>query len=632
MIKRFVFGKPYDTEAVVLKPAACDESIPFLSTDGDSFCYRMDQDAIVYGLGENVRGINKRGHVYVSYCTDEFEHSEEKNSLYGAHNFFVVDGREKFGVFFDIPGRIEFDIGSTEYDLLKITPEDKNFDLYLIEGESSASIVKEFRKLIGQSYIPPKWAFGIGQSRWGYGSEKDLLDVQKGYRKNGIPLDMIYLDIDYMERFKDFTYDGEKYSDFKATIEGLKKDKIRVIPIIDAGVKVEDGYDIYEEGIEKGYFCKDKDGREFIVGVWPGKSVLPDFLNENARKWFGDKYKILTDLGIEGFWNDMNEPALFYSESHKQEVFEQLKEFKDANVGLYANFAMKDAVNFMANNRNDYKSFYHETSVGKICHDTLHNLYGYNMTRSASESLENFLGKEKYLLFSRASYIGMHRFSGIWMGDNKSWWSHILLNLKMIPSLNMCGFIYTGADLGGFGANTTEDLLLRWYALGIFMPLFRNHSCLGSREQEPYQFKSIEKFRGILNLRYRLLPYLYDTYLRSVKENEMYGSPLGFIWPDDEDARHCEDQLLIGDSIMITPIYEQNATGRHVYLPEEMKMIRFRNSDAVEEIVMQKGHGYVHIALDEVVVFVRKNKKLPLGKTAASVEDIDWNDLTEIAF
>ena len=196
----------------------------------------------------------------------------------------------------------------------------------------------------------------------------------------------------------------------------------------------------------------------------------------------------------------------------------------------------------------------------------------------------------------------------------------------------MCGFIYTGADLGGFGANTTEDLLLRWYALGIFMPLFRNHSCLGSREQEPYQFKSIEKFRGILNLRYRLLPYLYDTYLRSVKENEMYGSPLGFIWPDDEDARHCEDQLLIGDSIMITPIYEQNATGRHVYLPEEMKMIRFRNSDAVEEIVMQKGHGYVHIALDEVVVFVRKNKKLPLGKTAASVEDIDWNDLTEIAF
>ena len=307
-------------------------------------------------------------------------------------------------------------------------------------------------------------------------------------------------------------------------------------------------------------------------------------------------------------------------------------EFKDANVGLYANFAMKDAVNFMANNRNDYKSFYHETSVGKICHDTLHNLYGYNMTRSASESLENFLGKEKYLLFSRASYIGMHRYSGIWMGDNKSWWSHILLNLKMIPSLNMCGFIYTGADLGGFGANTTEDLLLRWYALGIFMPLFRNHSCLGSREQEPYQFKSIEKFRGILNLRYRLLPYLYDTYLRSVKENEMYGSPLGFVWPDDEDARHCEDQLLIGDSIMITPIYEQNATGRHVYLPEEMKMIRFRNSDAVEEIVMQKGHGYVHIALDEVVVFVRKNKKLPLGKTAASVEDIDWNDLTEIAF
>lgn len=632
MIKRFVFGKPFDTEAIINKPKQEEGNIPYFEKNGNTFSYEMDDKDIVWGLGENVRGMNKRGHKYTSWCSDEFEHSEEKQSLYGAHNFFIIDGKTKLGGFVDCPGRVDFDIGDTEYSKLYITIENSGFEIYLLEGSSVISIVKEFRQLIGTSYIPPKWAFGIGQSRWGYGSEEDLLKVQEGYRKNNLPVDMIYLDIDYMDNFKDFTVDSNKYRDFKATISKLKEDKIRVIPIIDAGVKVEDGYSVYDEGIKNGFFCKDKEGKEFIVGVWPGKSVLPDFLNKAAARWFGDKYKVLTDMGIEGFWNDMNEPALFYSEKNKQEVFEHLAEYKDTNVGLYANFAMKDAVNLMANNLKDYKSFYHETDKGKICHADVHNLYGYKMTKSASDSLERILGKEKYLLFSRASYIGMHRSSGIWMGDNKSWWSHILLNLKMLPSLNMCGFIYTGADLGGFGSDTTEDLLLRWYALGIFLPLFRNHSCLGSREQEPYQFKAVDKFRGLLNLRYRLLPYLYETFIDSVKNNEMYGSPLGFVWTDDEDAKRCEDQLLIGDSIMIAPVYEQNATGRHVYLPEEMKLIRFKGSEIIEEGIMEAGHNYIHCNLDEICIFLRKNKKLPLAKEAASIEDLDWKDLTYIEY
>ncbi|MCQ2248624.1 MAG: alpha-glucosidase [Treponema sp.] len=631
MIKRFTFGKPFDTEAVINRIEPSTGKIPHLEEKNGTFEFLMDDSTIIYGLGENVRGINKRGHIYSSYCTDEFEHSEEKNSLYGAHNFFVADGPQKFGLFFDCPGKVTFDCGATDYEKFTFHSESPDFEIYIIEGDSVAEIVKEFRALIGQSYIPPKWAFGIGQSRWGYGSEADLLKVQDGYRKDRLPLDMIYLDIDYMDNFKDFTVNRDSYRDFKECITKLKKDKIRVIPIIDAGVKVEEGYDIYDEGIKKGYFCKDKDGKEFIVGVWPGKSVLPDFLNKDARKWFGDKYKILTDMGIEGFWNDMNEPALFYSEKHKMEVFDQLKEYRDANVGLYANFAMKDAVNFMANNVEDYKSFYHETDSGRICHHTVHNLYGYNMTRSASESLEGILGKEKYLLFSRASYIGMHRYSGIWMGDNKSWWSHILLNLKMLPSLNMCGFIYTGADLGGFGASTTADLLLRWYALGIFLPLFRNHACLGSRDQEPYQFaKHIDSLRSIMKLRYRLMPYLYESYMNAVKNNEMYGSPLGFVWPEDEDARRCEDQLLIGKSIMIAPIYEQNATGRHVYLPEDMKLVRFKDTKVIEQEELPKGHTYIHVPLDEVVIFIRKGHELALAEEADSIEDVEWDKLTVV--
>ena len=187
----------------------------------------------------------------------------------------------------------------------------------------------------------------------------------------------------------------------------------------------------------------------------------------------------------------------------------------------------------LANNHEDYKRFYHNVNGEQVRHDKVHNLFGYNMTRSAGEAFERISPDKRILMFSRSSYIGMHRYGGIWTGDNCSWWSHILLNLKMMPSLNMCGFLYTGADLGGFGANTTRDLLLRWLALGVFTPLMRNHAALGTREQEPYQFEHIEDFRNVIGVRYRLVPYLYSEYMKSSLNDDMYFIPLAFVYPDD---------------------------------------------------------------------------------------------------
>ena len=635
MIKRFVFGESFDTEAVKAKPESCKEKIPYFETAEDSsFSLEMDSSDIVYGLGENVRGINKRGFIYESFCTDQPEHNENKSSLYAAHNFFIVSGNEKnFGVFFDTPGKVTFDIGASNYSTLKVTVENSGYEVYIIENPTLELIIKEFRILIGQSYVPPRWAFGIGQSRWGYTCEEDVRKVAENYRKNNIPLDMVYLDIDYMEKFKDFTVNKKAFPNFKNFVSDMKKNSIRIVPIIDAGIKMEDGFELYEEGKANNYFCKDKDGNDFIVGVWPGKCCLPDFLNPEARKWFGMKYKFLTDQGIEGFWNDMNEPALFYSEKNLEKVFDQVNEMRKLNIGLKENFALKDTVLNLANNVDDYKSFYHCKDGKKIRHYDVHNIYGYNMTRAASEAFEKISPEKRILMFSRSSCIGSHRYGGIWMGDNMSRWQHILLNLKMLPSLNMCGFLYTGADLGGFGENTTEDLLLRWYALGIFMPLLRNHSAFGTREQEPFRFKnSIEKFRNILKLRYRLLPYIYSEFMKAALQGTMYASPLGFIWPKDEDARRTEDQLMIGESIMIAPVYEQNATGRHVYLPEEMKLIKFKDSESYEEKIIPAGHNFIHVALDEVAIFIRKGHILPLADDADSVEKIDFENLTSISF
>ena len=227
--------------------------------------------------------------------------------------------------------------------------------LYVIEGETAYDVVKQFRKMIGRSYIPPKFGFGFGQSRWGYRTKEDFVRVAEGYRKNDIPIDMIYLDIDYMEDFKDFTVNQERFPDFRKFVEEMKQEHIHLVPIIDAGVKTEQGYDVYEEGLEHGYFCKDETGKEFTGAVWPGKVHFPDVLNREARNWFGRKYQFLLEQGIEGFWNDMNEPAIFYSEKNLESVMEKIKSIESRNLDMWETFALKDLVNGLANNPEDYK-------------------------------------------------------------------------------------------------------------------------------------------------------------------------------------------------------------------------------------------------------------------------------------
>ena len=330
MIRKFTFGNPFPTEAVVETYPAENVTLPYFSIENGSFSCTLEPNAPVYGLGEQVRGINKRGWIYVSNCTDEPHHEETRRSLYGAHNFLIVGGETPFGIFLDYPGHLTFDIGYTDSNVLTITPEDWNLDVYLIESPDGlcSSIVHLFRRMIGRSYIPPKWAFGYGQSRWGYMDEKDIRQVARGYLENGIPLDAIYLDIDYMERYKDFTVSGERFPDLPGLVSDMKKEGIHLVPIIDAGVKIEKGYSVYEEGVKNNYFCKEADGTDFVGAVWPGRAHFPDVLNPEVRRWFGRKYKYLLDMGIEGFWNDMNEPALFYSEKRLKKVLKNWRNLR----------------------------------------------------------------------------------------------------------------------------------------------------------------------------------------------------------------------------------------------------------------------------------------------------------------
>lgn len=412
----------------------------------------------------------------------------------------------------------------------------------------------------------------------------------------------------------------------------MKLQGIHLVPIIDAGVKIEDGYDVYEEGVKSNYFCKNAEGKDFVGAVWPGRVHFPDFLQPEARDWFGRKYAALTDLGIEGFWNDMNEPAIFYTEDRLADTCNEIKKLTSGNMGINEYFAFTGMVAGLNGNKGDYDKFYHNVNGKMVKHSEVHNLYGMNMTRSANEALRKICPHKRTLFFSRSSYIGAHRYGGIWQGDNKSWWSHILQSMQQLPALNMAGFLFTGSDTGGFGCDTTEDLMLRWLQYSLFTPLFRNHSADGTRLQELYQFDNIASAAEMIKIRYALIPYLYSEFLKAALNDEMMFRPLAFDFPEDNTAKQAEDQLFLGNELMIAPIYKQNAQGRYVYLPEEMMMISMKSVSDYTAAVLPAGHHYVEVPLDTLVFFIRKGKAIPFGAAADNTSQIDMSVLRLLGY
>ena len=636
MIQRFSFGHPFPTQSVVLSLPAESGPVPFLTPDGTGWRLTLSEQAAVYGLGEMPRGINKRGWHYITNNTDESRHSEDKLSFYGAHNFLLVrDGSTCFGLFVDFPGKVYYDIGYTRHDLFSFHTETPDYDLYLLSGENENAICKEFRTLIGRSYIPPKWAFGLAQSRWGYKTEEDVREVARQYKEHDLPLDMICMDIEYMQDYADFTVNKERFPDLTKLSADLKAQGIRLVPIIDAGVRVDPNDSTCTEGLEKGYFCKKADGTPFVAAVWPGKAYFADFLRPEVREWFGHKYKTLTDCGIEGFWNDMNEPSLFYSPERLRAFLNDMAALREKDNIEQEEFfprVVGGAMGLM-NSPADYASFYHEVDGQKVRHDQVHNLYGGSMTRAAGEAFADLRPGQRTLLYSRSSFIGSHRYGGIWLGDNNSSWAQLLANIQMMPSVQMCGFLYSGADLCGFSSDTTPDLALRWLEFGLLTPLMRNHSAVGTRMQEYYRFPEVlPAVRNMIRLRYALLPYLYSEFMKAALENTSYFRPLAFDYPDDPDAREVEDQLLLGEGLMAAPVYVQNAHGRHVYLPEPMKLLRLRAVDDYDEEILPAGHHYIRCALDEVLLFLRPGHIVPVAQPANSTSELDDASLTLWSF
>lgn len=621
MITKITYGNPFKTDAVT-QAVPVTQTLNFFKLERGAksmtFTYPLAPEDVVYGLGETMGPVNKRGGRYISFNTDTADHTPSNPSLYASHNLLIVDGEQKFGVFFDTPARIIFEIDYHGSGEIRVICETVDLCVYQIENSTAYAITREFLRAIGPCYLPPLWAFGYGQSRFGYKCEQDFRDVLEGHHKAGLPLDYICMDIDYMDRFIDFTVNEKNFPDLKAFADEMAAQGIRLVPIVDAGIKVEPGNETYESGVKGGHFCRNKEGGLFKACVWPGMTHFPDFLNPVTRSWFGQQYQFYTDRGIEGFWNDMNEPAIFYSEYAKGPG--------RLNMVLNMLFPKQRKQKQAQDLIRDYRSFFHSVDGRRLCHYDVHNVYGYLMTRASSEGLAKLL-PHRFLLFSRSSYIGAGRYGGVWTGDNSSCWEHLKLNLRHMASLNMCGFLYSGADTGGFMGDSNRELLLRWLAVSAFTPLMRNHTGNFTKKQEAYQFGDTEDFKSIISLRYRLLPYIYSEYMKAALTGDMYIKPLSFVFPDDPQARPVEDQLIVGGSLMIAPIIRQGETSRTVYLPQDMTMVKY-DGKAFACTPVRQGKITVEAALNEVVFFVLQDQLVPVGKKITNTRDVDFEKLT----
>ena len=492
----------------------------------------LDEGDCIYGLGDKTGPLNKRSYEYENWNSDIPDpHEDSFKSLYKSIPFFItLKEKGVYGIFYDNTFKSYFNFGKENNGYYCFGSSDGNLDYYFIGGDSMPDVVANYTYLTGRAPLPQKWTLGYHQSRWGYDSEETFRDIAEKLRSSRIPCDAIHFDIDYMDQYKVFTWNKERFDDAETLLVDLKSQGFKAVTIVDPGVKVEKDYYMYEEGIASDYYAKTPEGEAYVNEVWPGDAVYPDFGNPSVRTWWGDRLRFYTDLGVAGIWNDMNEPASF-------------------------NGPLPDDIVFTDEDR-------------PSTHARMHNVYGHNMAKATYEGWKKLTGKRPFVI-TRACYSGSQKYTTAWTGDNQSLWSHLRMAIPQQCNLGLSGMAFIGTDIGGFGADTTPELLARWIEVGCFSPLFRNHCAKGSMNQEPWLFgeEVLSIYRKYVELRYSLLPYFYDL-LRVCEQTGLpVIRPLVLHYEEDKNVRNMNDEFLVGESLLVAPVVDQGVTKRLVYLP-----------------------------------------------------------------
>jgi alpha-glucosidase len=487
-----------------------------------------------FGLGEKGCPLDKRNTATVNWNTDAAEHEPWSDPLYQTHPFVIsLNKGRAYGIFFDNTHRSVFDLGKTSRASWSFGADGGELNYYFIPGPTPSDVVRAYARLVGTPHLPPLWSLGYQQCRWSYESAKRAIRIAKDFRKRDIPCDTIYLDIDHMDGFRSFTWHPKRFPRPDAMLKNLSRKGFKLVVIIDPGLKAEPGHWVYDSGIAGRHFLFNDAGTVHVGNVWPGESVFPDFTRAATRQWWGQLYRDMLSAGVSGIWNDMNEPA-------------DLKR-DDKTLPLTVRFD------------NDG-----EPSDHRECH----NIYGMQTARATFEGLARLRENVRPFVLTRAGYSGVQRYAAVWTGDNLSSWEHLRMSISMLLNMSLSGVVFCGADIGGFRGRASAELFTRWLQLGIFYPLCRVHTA-GGPEQDPWSFgKRHEKAnRRTIELRYRLLPYLYSEFHHAAQTGLPILRPLLLDFPEMPNVHRREHEFLFGRQLFVAPVVHEGATVRKVELP-----------------------------------------------------------------
>jgi len=551
----------------------------------------------IYGLGERTGDMNKRGQAFPVWNADPPKgHNAETVTMYTSIPFYLglhVDDGRAYGVLIDHTGLVEMDMGKSNAAEASITVQGDSLIVYFFVGPTPSDVLRQYTELTGRMPLPPYWALGYHQCRWSYATEQQVRQLATRLRERAHPCDAIWLDIDYMNDFRNFTWNPETFPAPKPMIDDLHAQGFHLITIIDPGTKTDENYFVYQQGMERDYFCRLQDGTLFQGEVWPGACVFPDFSRSEVRAWWGNLYKNLLDQGVDGIWNDMNEPSL-------KPILPQTQDESLLHRATMSNNALHLAGGDQPTGPDG----------PPVLHKFYHNAYGMEMARATYEALLRLRPSARPFVLTRSGTAGIQRYAAVWTGDNTSWWEHLLMAIPMCLNISMSGVPFVGVDIGGFWHASNGELLARFTQLSTLLPLCRNHNATDNPDQEPWAFgEPYESIcRKAIELRYHLMPYLYTLFHEAATTGAPIIRPLYYHYPQDERACDTQSEFLLGDSLLSAPIYEQGASSRSVYLPAGNWFDYWDDNE-------YPGMGWSDIAapLERWPLFVRGNSILPSG-------------------
>ena len=531
-----------------------------------------------YGLGDIPGQPNLRGQRRSLWGSDVYGYGALTDPLYKNIPFFIgLHHNQAYGFFFDNSFNTDFDFGKERPTVASFWSQGGEMDFTFFKGPTVPDVVSRFSDLTGKPEMPPLWALAFHQCKWSYKSETEVLAIADGFRDHEIPCDAIYLDIDYMDGFRCFTWNKEEdaYPNPARLTAKLSERGIKTVAIIDPGIRIDPDYEIYKSGVDQDVFCRRMDGDYFKGSVWPGPCHFPDFTNPKARDWWADLFKpIIQDDGLAGIWTDMNEPAVF-----------------------------NEAKTFPLDVRHDYD--------GHPCsHRKAHNVYAMQMARATKEGLERAAPEKRPFVITRSAYAGTQRYSSAWTGDIQSTWEHLKIGNIQCQRLSLSGYSFVGTDIGGFSGKSDGELFIRWLQMGVFHPFCRVHSSGDENEQEPWSFGNpyTAVAKKFIELRYRILPYIYTLFEEHTRSGAPMLRSLPYLNDQDPEGFHRAEEFGLGDALFTCPINKPGVEGRWLYLPEGLWYDFWTNAPI---------HGgdevWVDAPLESTPLFAKGGTVLPLS-------------------